>query len=122
MAPPPPGEPAPVAPLGTAQGLGGTPEEIAADLDRISLSLRDFRTVMVENPVGNNAEITRALMGENAKGARLAPPDARVDADGRMIDRWGTPYFFHQISATSMEIHSAGPDRKMGTEDDIVHR
>jgi hypothetical protein len=39
-----------------------------------------------------------------------------------MIDRWGTPYFFHQISATSMEIHSAGPDRKMGTEDDIVHR
>jgi hypothetical protein len=115
-------EPAPVVPLGAPPGAGGTPEQIATDLDQISLSLRDYRTVLVENPVGNNAEITRALMGGNPKSARLAPPEAQVNGDGQMIDRWGTPYFFHQISATSMEIHSAGPDRKMGTEDDIVHR
>jgi hypothetical protein len=114
------------APIGSVtgqqEGAPGSPEEVAADLDQVALSLRDYRTVMIENPVGNNAEITSALMGANRKGARLAPSDARLDGKGQMIDRWGTPYFFHQISATSMEIHSAGPDKIMGTDDDIIHR
>jgi hypothetical protein len=35
-----------------------------------------------------------------------------------MCDRWGTPYFFHQVSKTEMEIRSAGPDRRMWTGDD----
>jgi hypothetical protein len=98
------------------------PEEIAKDLDELSLSFRDYRTQMAQNPVGNNAEITRALMGGNPRGAQLAPPGTRVNGKGEMVDRWGTAYFFHQMSATSMEIHSAGPDRKLGTEDDIIHR
>lgn len=104
------------------EGGPGSPEQVAADLDELALSFRDYRTVMTENPVGNNAEITSALMGGNRKGARLAPPGARVNGSGQMVDRWGSPYFFHQISATSMEIHSAGPDKKMGTEDDVIHR
>lgn len=98
------------------------PEQIAADLDRLSLSMRDYRTLMAQNPVGTNTEITDALMGNNRKSARLAPEDARLNGTGEMVDRWGVPYFFHQLSATSMEIHSAGPDRKMGTDDDIIHR
>jgi hypothetical protein len=114
------------APVGSVteeqKGAFGSPEQVATDLDQLALSLRDYRTVMIENPVGNNAEITSALMGENRKGARLAPPEARVDESGQMVDRWGTPYFFHQMSATVMEIHSAGPDKKMGTDDDIIHR
>jgi hypothetical protein len=97
-------------------------EQIAADLDSLSLSLRDYRTLMAQNPVGTNSEITEALMGSNRKSARLAPPDVRLNGKGEMVDRWGVPYFFHQLSATSMEIHSAGPDKKMGTDDDIIHR
>lgn len=98
------------------------PEQIAADLDSLSLSLRDYRTLMAQNPVGTNSEITEALMGNNRKSARLAPQDVRMNGKGEMVDRWGVPYFFHQLSATSMEIHSAGPDKKMGTDDDIIHR
>ena len=44
----------------------------------------------------------------------------RVDDQGEMIDPWGTPYFFHQLSGHEMEIRSAGQDRKMWTFDDLV--
>lgn len=98
------------------------PEHIIQDLDELSLSLRDYRTRMAENPIGDNAEITRALMGGNPFRAQLAPSGIRLNANGEMIDRWGTPYFFHQLSATKMEIHSAGPDQERGTHDDIMHR
>ena len=41
---------------------------------------------------------------------------------GELTDAWGTPYFFHQLSGTEMEIHSAGPDRRMFTGDDLIAR
>ena len=43
-----------------------------------------------------------------------------VNEKGELVDPWGTPYFFHQLSAMEMEIRSAGPDRIMWTEDDLV--
>ena len=36
------------------------------------------------------------------------------------VDPWGTPYFFHQLSSTEMEIRSAGPDKRLWTDDDVV--
>ena len=74
------------------------------------------------NPVGTNAEITRALNGNNPTHSRFLDgiPGAQVDANGSLIDQWGTPYFFHQLSATDMEVRSAGPDRIMWTSDDII--
>ncbi len=96
-------------------------EEVRTEIENLQVSFRDFRTVLGENPVGTNAEITQALAGNNPKQLRLAiPPGSRVNGEGEMCDRWGTPYFFHQLSAKQMEIHSAGPDRKMGTGDDLV--
>ena len=44
----------------------------------------------------------------------------RINSQGELIDPWGTPYFFHQLSGTEMEIHSAGPDKVMWTQDDLV--
>ena len=76
---------------------------------------------MGENPVGSNAEIMKAMMGGNPKQARLGPPEGQtVNGEGELVDRWGTPIFFHQMSATEMEIRSAGPDRKLYTSDDVV--
>ena len=85
--------------------------------------LRDFRTRMGENPVGSNAEIMRALMGGNSAGANLGPPAGQnLSAGGELVDRWGTPYFFHQLGKNSMEIRSAGPDKQMWTADDQILR
>lgn len=95
--------------------------EVANDFDKISLMLRDYRTLAGENPVGTNAEMMNAIMGGNPKGARLGPPEGQsLSSKGELIDRWGTPYFFHQLGKDQMEIHSAGPDRRMGTEDDLI--
>jgi hypothetical protein len=62
---------------------------------------------------------TAALLGNNLKQIKLeVPAGSHLNGEGEMCDRWGTPYFFHQVSATEMEIRSAGPDRKMWTGDD----
>jgi hypothetical protein len=73
------------------------------------------------DPVGDNEEITAVLTGENRLGyAFINPKSPAVNAQGQLCDRWGTPYFFHQISGTQMQIRSGGPDRKLWTKDDIV--
>jgi hypothetical protein len=90
-------------------------------MDAVRNMVRDFRTVAGENPVGTNAEIMQALMGDNKKAARFGPPEGvQLNATGELLDNWGTPYFFHQISGLEMEIRSAGPDRLMHTADDVV--
>ena len=91
------------------------------EVDKVSLMLRDYRTLAGENPVGTNAEIMTAVMGGNAKQATLGPPEGmQLNENGELIDRWGTPYFFHQISRDHMEIRSAGADRVLWTADDPV--
>jgi len=74
------------------------------------------------NPVGENAEITRALNGENPNGAKFITEESglRINGQGELVDYWGTPFFFHQVSGTQMEIRSAGPDKQMWTADDLV--
>ena len=85
-------------------------------------AIRNYGSRFGGNPVGTNPEITRALAGENPKQVNFLNADdgLRVNADGELVDPWGTPYFFHQLSGTEMEIHSAGPDKKMWTDDDLV--
>jgi hypothetical protein len=71
------------------------------------------------NPVGENSEITAALTGANpANFVFISPRHRAINARGELCDRWGTPFRFHQISGTQMEIRSAGPDRKFATADD----
>ena len=84
--------------------------------------LRQYSSRFGGNPVGNNREITAALNGKNQGQAMLVNSEdgLRMNERGELIDNWGTPFFFHQISGTLMEIHSAGPDKKMWTPDDLV--
>lgn len=73
------------------------------------------------NPVGENAEITASLAGANPLRFAFIPPAHRaIDARGELCDRWGTPFRFHALSGQQMEVRSAGPDRKFGSEDDAV--
>lgn len=124
---PPPSPPvqmpavSPNAPVPSAPAAAPMPrEEIEAEIEEVQLALRDFRTRLGGNPVGNNAEITKALLGDNLKQVKIpVPSGAQLNGDGELCDRWGTPFFFHQLSATRMEIRSAGPDRKMWSADDV---
>ena len=97
---------------------GGT---IQADLRIVAGIVDTYRSNFRENPVGTNAEITAALMGRNHLLLILIPHDhPAVNMKGELCDRWGRPFFFHQLSGTKMEIRSAGPDRQLWTDDDVV--
>lgn len=111
-----------IAPISRPSAPPGPPDAKAMlAIDQVNLMIRDYRTMAGENPVGTNAEIMAAVMGDNPKNAKLGPPEgAQLNEKGELIDRWGTPYFFHQLSKTHMEIRSAGPDKVMWTADDPV--
>lgn len=92
-------------------------------LENMRTDIRQFGAAFGENPVGTNPEITTALQGDNPKHINFLKPDGnRVNSKGELVDVFGTPYFFHQISGHEMEIRSAGPDRIMYTADDLVIR
>lgn len=106
-----------------ADALNAPNTGIRADLRLVSEILDTFRTNFLPtgNPTGTNAEITAALTGRNRLRLALIPPDhPAINRAGELCDRWGTPFFFHAESATRMEIRSAGPDRRMWNEDDVV--
>ncbi len=87
----------------------------------VRMKVRDFRATFGSNPVGSNAEVTRALMGANPRGTKyLDPAGATLNADDELLDRWGRPYFFHAISGTMMEVRSAGPDGVLFNADDVI--
>lgn len=121
--PVPPGLPPEVAPLRVPGAVVRSEWQMEgkAELSKIQTMLRDYRTRMGENPVGTNAEIMKSVMGGNSAGARLGPPEGQqINEQGELVDQWGTPYFFHQLSKDSTEVRSAGPDRRMWTADDLI--
>lgn len=71
-------------------------------------------------PLGDNRDIARALTGHNRRGLVFVPTNDPSLRDGQLIDRWGTPYWFHPRSSEAIDIVSAGPDRKLFTADDLV--
>jgi hypothetical protein len=93
-----------------------------AVMENMRSAFRQYAARFNGNPVGTNPEITAALNAGNPKQTQfLHESDGlRVNGRGELVDSWGTPFFFHQLSATEMEIHSAGPDLKMWTADDLV--
>jgi len=38
-----------------------------------------------------------------------------------LFDRWGTPFQYKKIGKFDFEIRSAGPDKKMNTDDDLTN-
>ena len=113
----PDGSPAPIAPL-----TASLPPLTV--LDNARVVMHNYASAFGENPVGDNSEITAALLGKNPKQVNFISEESglRVNASGELTDAWGTPFFFHQLSARVMEIRSAGEDKKMWTFDDQVTR
>ncbi len=113
-----------IAPAGPLSPLQFTNFAPATVLENVRRAIRQYGDMFGGNPVGNNAEITAALAGDNPKHINFIQAEAgmRLNANGEMVDSWGTPYFFHQLSGHDMEIRSAGEDRKMWSFDDLVKR
>ncbi|MBC8096873.1 MAG: hypothetical protein H7Y43_13790 [Akkermansiaceae bacterium] len=113
--------PRPVAPATpTLPELTNIPP--ATVLENLRHAFRQYAARFGGNPVGTNPEITSLLNGRNPRQVQFLNPEdgLRVNETGELVDNWGTPFFFHQLSAKEMEVHSAGPDRILWTADDLV--
>lgn len=103
--------------------LNAPDRSVRDDLATLDLLISEYRKHWNGNPVGENVEIAAALLGQNPKSLAYLPPSGPfLDSSGRLVDRWGTPYFFHALSGDRMEIRSAGPDHEFHTDDDLIHR
>jgi len=113
---------APVTPAGKPHPLEFTNFAPEIALDNMRHAINDYGSMFGGNPVGENSEITAQLNGQNPKHANFIRPEAgmRINDQGELVDPWGTPYFFHQLSGHETEIRSAGPDKTMWTEDDLI--
>ena len=126
------GQPQPPANLAAGAGaVQPVPESVPAldippeiVLQNVRHAIAQYGAMFGGNPVGNNPEITAALAGDNPKQINFIKPEAgmRLNGNGELVDTWGTPLFFHQLSGTDTEVRSAGPDRKMWTPDDLLTR
>lgn len=125
--------PSPMPPPNLAAGAGAIepatatpPTDIPPEIvvQNIRHAITQFGAMFGGNPIGTNPEITSQLNGNNPKQINFIKPEAgmRVNEDGELVDSWGTPLFFHQLSGMDTEVRSAGPDKKMWTPDDLVAR
>ncbi len=105
-----------------ADDLNSPKTDLRSDLRILNEVFGAFRTNLPRegNPWGSNPEITAALTGQNKLRLALIPPDhpAISRTTGELLDRYGTPFFFHAESGIRMSITSAGPDKKLHTSDD----
>jgi hypothetical protein len=129
---PPVGSPA--VPPGQAQPLLGetilrdyasantTPEQ---DLTQLAHLMNNFSLLVkssADRPMSANEDWAAAFRGLNPAHERFLPDGhVALDAQGRLVDRWGTPLFFHALGNHRFDLRSAGPDKKLWTADDI-HR
>ena len=92
-------------------------QAVAGVLDAAVLLVKDIDRF----PLPDNAAFTTFLQGGNPhRVAWILPGHPAVSGAGELLDRWGTPLFFHRESSRRTGLRSAGPDREMWTEDDVV--
>jgi hypothetical protein len=80
--------------------------------DNLILSLQQYREFVGSYPTGNNASITKDLLGRGEKKVVIlsARNHSEVNEKGEIVDPWGTPIQFY-FSDTEVLIRSAGPNR-----------
>ena len=110
------------APSHLADLLNSSTTDIHADLRLLDDIFQQYRSAMHgDDPIGDNKDITAILSGKNKLDFAFIPKSCpAINAQGELCDRWGTPFYFHQLSGTDMQIRSAGPDKKLYTTDDEV--
>lgn len=128
--PPPSGAPTPAAaphePLAgdrLLEGYGDPASQPLDDLRKLHALVSGYFSIhkdLAKHPIGGNADLAAALLGDNEHRRPMLRADHPVlDAEGRLIDRWGTPIFVHPEAARELTLRSAGPDRAMFTDDDL---
>jgi hypothetical protein len=87
-------------------------EKFNDDVDNLFYALQQYKERVGSYPVGNNAEVAKALMGGNPKSLIiLVGRKQNVNTKGEFIDPWGTPLRIY-FSGEGVLVRSAGPNKR----------
>jgi hypothetical protein len=82
------------------------------DVENLFIALQKFKETVGTYPRGSNADIARALKGQNQKNVIiLVGRKNELNEKGELVDPWNTPLriYFHD---SGVLIRSAGPNRR----------
>lgn len=100
---------------------GGTDLEDMRMLARCVSAFLTIHKQAGERPLSANGEWSAALRGQRPGTTRWLDEGPPVfSADGKIIDRHGTPVHFHALGHKAWEFRSAGPDKILFTDDDAL--
>lgn len=105
-----------------AVSFGSDPKKANEEARALFKLFDYYREMFGSFPAGEgNTQFMNALRGANPERLPIFPyPHPRINGEGEIIDFWGSPFFFHQVSADRIEVRSSGPDREIFTDDDII--
>ena len=82
------------------------------DVDNLFFALQQYKDHIGAYPVGSNAEIAKALLGNNAKNLIiLVGRKQDLSSKGEFVDPWGTPLKIY-FSGEGIIVRSAGPNKR----------
>jgi type II secretory pathway pseudopilin PulG len=82
------------------------------DVDNLFIALQQYKERVGSYPVGNNAEVAKALQGNNSKNLIiLVGRKQDLDSKGEFVDPWGTPLRIY-FSGEGILVRSAGPNKR----------
>ncbi len=82
------------------------------DVENLFSALQKYREHVGSYPVGANAEVAKALKGQNPKNVIiLVGRKTNLNDKGEFIDPWGTPLRIYFADKDIM-VRSAGPNRR----------
>jgi hypothetical protein len=82
------------------------------DVENLFIGLQKFKEHVGAYPLGSNAEVAKALMGNNSKNVIiLVGRKNEVNEKGEFVDPWGTPLRIY-FSDSGVLVRSAGPNRR----------
>lgn len=100
--------------------VDGTPREDLAALGELVNGYLHAGLGDSRRAIGFNEDLISALTDRAALGDAALPADHPAIHEGRLLDRWGTPWQVHPLAAERIQLRSAGPDRRLYTADDLV--
>ncbi len=82
------------------------------DVENLFVALQKYKEHVGSYPIGGNAEVAKALAGNNAKNVIILVGRKTVTNEkGEFVDPWGTPLRIY-FSDNGVLIRSAGPNRR----------
>jgi hypothetical protein len=82
------------------------------DVENLFAGLQKYKEYVGSYPVGNNAEVAKALLGQNPKKLIiLVGRKNNLNEKGEFVDPWGTPLRIY-FSDSGVLVRCAGPNRR----------